>query len=229
MGYVAQSAEELLDIPGLTEEDRERLRVRYERWDKLLDRGCLVRLHITAWRATATIDEQALELMGIPFREEEERKSYKAAVRMGQLNLLPSELRNQQNRLEQRARTMLDTASRDLIVGHFVPETQVVDLLDRLQGEKGGVSPVCSRGDRRQNSRAPAGHAPRVRDHLRRGLRPTAGSRRLAGGHPRGVLRQGHRLRLQELPLSRRPSKRSTPSATRSTWCPSGISSPRPR
>lgn len=136
MGYVKDSAEDLLDVPGLSDEDREKLRVRYERWDKLLDRGCIIKLHITAWRGACTIDEQALEMMGIPFREEEERKSYKAVVRMGQLALIPSDLRNQQNRIEQQARTLLDDASRGLIVGHFVPEMQVGDLLDRLKEKR---------------------------------------------------------------------------------------------
>ena len=132
MGVVENSVDLGLDIPGLSEEDRGRLKIKYERWDKLIERGAIIELHITGWPATTSIDDNAMEMIGIPLKEQAEREAYKAVVRMGQISLIPAKLRKEQNRLDQQARIAVSTASRKLIVGNFVPEPQILPLLDDL-------------------------------------------------------------------------------------------------
>ena len=132
MGIVSEALIEGLNIPGLTDEDKEKLRVKYARWDRLLDRGMVFDLTIKAWRAVCYIDDKAMAYMGIPLDEEEERKSYRSAVKMGQISLLPADVLKQQNRLESSARAALDRVSRPLF-GHFVPEPLIPPLRERLK------------------------------------------------------------------------------------------------
>lgn len=136
MGLVQNELELGLDVPGLSEEDRARLRVKYERWDKLIEKGVIVEIHITGWTATTSIDEGILEMLGIPLKNDSERRAYKTAVRMGQLALIPPDLRKEQARLDQAARGSVNNASSALIVGNFVPEPNILPLMDDLSDKR---------------------------------------------------------------------------------------------
>lgn len=120
-------------VANLTDQEKLLVAQRMERWDKALERGILVSLHIRQWRAVFALDVWSLARLGL-VHPPEDRDLYKNALSFGRLHLLPKPTTNAIDRIESAARRTLEAHSHPLIFGHFVPEPTIVTLLDKLGG-----------------------------------------------------------------------------------------------
>ena len=122
----------LADELGLAPEDRERLKTRYERWDKALKRGILVDVHVSKWHPTFSLDVHSLGRLGL-VAQDADRDMYKAILSLGQIYLLPRDIPNSVKKIEYKARAAVKAKSNKLLFGNFVAQTNIEELLDTLK------------------------------------------------------------------------------------------------
>ena len=119
--------------PDLTEDEKQYVHDHYVNWDKALERGVLVDVHVRQWRATFTMDVSSLSRMGL-VAADEDRDLYKSVMTLGKIRLLPKKTMNGVERIESRARAAIDQKSNKLLFGHFVAQNIYPTLRDELKG-----------------------------------------------------------------------------------------------
>jgi hypothetical protein len=111
---VGQAVRDLAEEIG---EDPARIRVGDTRWLASLKDGCTVRLHVGRWRAVTTLTQADL---GLTPQDDDERRAWDRVLLLGRRLLLPRAVVERAERLESRARRLLEAHALKTCWGLFV-------------------------------------------------------------------------------------------------------------